>query len=878
MAEVNNIVWGNTEYWHNALNYYSGVTDKEKAKFVSYDGQTRDVGHYLEQGRITANTQIDNSLSYCGLGTKSPYNRLTFYRGVEAYSYRYNNHNIPWTTYTENSQESVVTQVTGVTNFTFSNTSYGSSQRGYRDVPFLTIINERFDRFHSEWGPDSVIDEIALYNDGAETEDYRANLTLRSQFLGQIPVKNIVCYPKVVAINRLDTTTPTYKFVDLKTYLDTDSSDSYLHYPYVISTLMYLRTDLNGINGSLVENVGYEHNRNTDININSIALLKNLDMFKGMPAYYASPLDSEYIFDSQVIHYGFILGNSNGDVGGVPIYGLLTGIETNDSQHLSGQLGNCRYTIADIQSDEDDTWDMYKINYGDWQQVGANTPCVFTWAGGTPNEYVHAPTNKDNCRRWIYHEVNNSNASQFRETIRCAIACFGLFFVDGEEDINLKLDDENMMLGILEDGIGNGEYSHGQANKLQDQWKWDDMHENDYNPGKEPDIVDDNDYSVPMTYNNPWIKTPNHLYVLSAINGYLEGIRELYNKLWYVIDENYDPDIQIPMSGSTNDLHYLNTYSDFALNNFLTMNPIDSIVSIKYFPYDTRENKNATPTSIKLGCFNTQIPAGTAQPFTILSLGTAKVIPYFGNCWMDRLTEYTLYAPFCGTLKLDPNIYMGKTIRLDYLIDQITGACTCNVVITSDDGEDVHEDSLSGTCAVDIPITGINQATLQSQIFNANQQLKAGMLQTATQGVKNALTIGTSVLNKDVGKGINAAVDAIGNFAMNNNNLETLQYNLHHNEVAPRTVGASSPMTAQLMDYIPRILISKPVINKDFDETTYAQTKGYACLIAGSIGNHEGFVQMQNVKLDGISCNQREREMIRSLLASGIYANKDEES
>lgn len=73
------------------------------------------------------------------------------------------------------------------------------------------------------------------------------------------------------------------------------------------------------------------------------------------------------------------------------------------------------------------------------------------------------------------------------------VACFGLFFVDGDDDLNVPFYDNKMMLGILEEGVGHGEYSRGEDNKNQDQWNMEDAHDIDFDPANPPRI-DPNDY------------------------------------------------------------------------------------------------------------------------------------------------------------------------------------------------------------------------------------------------------------------------------------------------------------------------------------------------------------------------------------------------
>lgn len=466
----------------------------------------------------------------------------------------------------------------------------------------------------------------------------------------------------------------------------------------------------------------------------------------------------------------------------------------------------------------------------------------------------------------FYCDISSMTEDEIREGVRHILACFGLFFADTRTDAETKkLDDPSIMLGTLEDGIGHGDYTSGAENREQLQWSLDDMHDLDYDPSNPPK-VDPNNYDVPMHNNYPWIASPNRLYSINSTN--IATITGLYNSLWQCYYEN---DVGTG-SGQKQP-------TEFNYDEFLTISPIDTIISLKLFPYDTSANHN--PVGVRLGKYAAGINAYTAEKFTVLDFGTLDIFAYFGASekgdWRDRETKYTLYAPFCGTLELDPAFYMGKTIGLQYWVDQITGACTAAIYMNDDRGNFTFTDTVSGVLAVDVPITGLDQATIQSQIFSANQQLKLANINAATGIINSVLQVGGAALQGDAASAATSFIGGVGNFVKSNAAVESAQYNLTHNKTAPRQIGSASPLSAMLGDWIPRVIISKPVdplSKSEFKE--FAETKGIACIIPGKIGSRKGFIQMQNVKLTApqaatIPMTQTEADMIRSLLSSGIF-------
>lgn len=481
-------------------------------------------------------------------------------------------------------------------------------------------------------------------------------------------------------------------------------------------------------------------------------------------------------------------------------------------------------------------------------------------------DMTHYVYNNNDNPSYIQYSVQYS--TEYIQFLYRTIAYFGVFFLaEGSGDFtNVNLFSDRVYCGTIEeDGITRGNYTKGIRNLLQPQYGWEDTSESTYDPSNPPK-VDPNNYSVGMHNNYPWISSPNRLYTINSTH--IGAITGLYNSLWecYYTNDVGTADGQKPPT-------------EFNYDEFLTISPIDTIVSLKLFPYDTKAS--STAVAVRLGKYNTRIGAYTADKMKILDFGTVNIFGYFGKSvkgdWRDRETKYTLFAPFCGVLELDPAFYMGKDIGLEYHIDQITGACTAIVSITDDNGVKVYTDTISGVCAVDVPITGLDQATIQSQIFNANQQLKLANINAATGLINSALQIGGAAVEGDAATAATAAISGISGFIKNNAAVESAQYNLTHTHTIPRQIGAASPLCSMLSDWLPRIIISQPIDGLSEDkQKEFAESKGFACIIPDKIGERTGFIQMTNVKITPpanatVPMTQAEADMIKSLLAGGIY-------
>ena len=436
--------------------------------------------------------------------------------------------------------------------------------------------------------------------------------------------------------------------------------------------------------------------------------------------------------------------------------------------------------------------------------------------------------------------------------IREQIACFGLFFTDDEQTaLTGELDADNMFLGILVDGVGHGKYSHGQENKDQPQWAWSNTNQSTYDPSNPP-AIDPNKYDASMrTHDLAILDTATQRYALTPT-----GTVGLLDKLWNIM-ELADPDEAL---------------SDFSVGEFLATNPIDAIVSLQYVPISGINT--GIDASVKLGTHDTHIECQTAKTSLRVDCGNYEIFPRFGNTWIDRMTKITLYLPFCGSVNLDPEVYMGKKINVEYLIDLTTGTCTAIVSFTSS-GLRIITDTASGSCAMDLPVTGIQQQTLNSQLFNASESVKQ-------LKVNNSFKAFNSILNGAMSIGSNNPVSTISGILGAGQDIYNIfqsekiaDYNLQHTMIPTKMIGTSGGLTGAMLEYYPTIIFERPSLPEGFDalgrSDQFAHTEGYACCISGSLSEFTGYTEILNVDLAGFDATITEKNMIRSVLAGGVY-------
>lgn len=482
---------------------------------------------------------------------------------------------------------------------------------------------------------------------------------------------------------------------------------------------------------------------------------------------------------------------------------------------------------------------------------------------------IDGEINTDNESRF-YCDSREMTAEEIQEAVRHITACFGLFFADSLSDAQTKkLDDPAIMLGILAEGVGHGEYTRGTENRNQDQWNMTEAHDIEYDPSNPPRI-DPNTYENTSGFNSA-VNAPdgfNKRYVLSELD-----IRTLREDFFQALE------------AKPSDIDYIN----YTMSEFLTNNPIDCIVSLKWFPFTVPSY--GSEVYINLGNYQTsvQAPVYTGSGVEVYSLGNCEIYPYAGSgnpCFLDYApyTKIELVIPYCGTVELDPSIYMNHTLSVMFVVDIYTGACTAYIMC---DG--LVSDSVSGVCCVDLPISGIDNATLEGQIYNASLNLKSSKIGEAVSIVSGGLSFGTSLMNvkgsgakmaKGIVGSIEALTGAIGNVANATEALAMNQYQIEHINTPFRTIGSQTGLGNAKQEQFCRLLIYRPkFINgltnvkqwyNSNEGKLYGHTVGYSCIKTAALSSFHGFTMFSNVDLSGINATDTEKAAILTALQNGV--------
>lgn len=267
-----------------------------------------------------------------------------------------------------------------------------------------------------------------------------------------------------------------------------------------------------------------------------------------------------------------------------------------------------------------------------------------------------------------------------------------------------------------------------------------------------------------------------------------------------------------------------NIFDEFSLIN---SNPIENIISCKNIPISL----NGTDEVIHLGNVNT----GTNGAKVISNFGTLNVgqiaLPKKYNSFLDfaPYTKITIYLPYIGFKEIDATIAIGKTLKVAYVADVITGGCIAQIFING-----VRFYEFSGEMGVDIPITASNRAQVEASYIG------------------NAVGMGASLASGN----ITGTIDSVLSSA-------TAKYNYSSTDTPNANCVASVNRTCY-------VIIERPTYQ---ELSKFNHTKGKMCNLSKTIRSLSGFtICDSNIDLSGICATEQEKQEITQILSTGFFA------
>lgn len=265
-------------------------------------------------------------------------------------------------------------------------------------------------------------------------------------------------------------------------------------------------------------------------------------------------------------------------------------------------------------------------------------------------------------------------------------------------------------------------------------------------------------------------------------------------------------------------------FDEFSLIN---NNPIENIISCKAIPYAI----SGTTQEITLGNVKTGVNGEKiSQNFSKQTIGSVAIAEHYHN-FLDYApyTNVIIYLPYIGFKELDASLVMGKTLRIEYTLDVITGGCLAQIYVGK-----IRLYEFTGNIGVDISITASNRAQVESAYINA----------------------GVGVVSSAMSGNVTGAVNSIIGAA-------TSQY--HYSGT-----GNPSPSCVASTNRTCYVVIDRPQYQP---LKAFNHTRGRMCCLSKTIGNLKGYtVCDSNIDISGISATDEEKDEIVNILSTGFFA------
>ena len=265
-------------------------------------------------------------------------------------------------------------------------------------------------------------------------------------------------------------------------------------------------------------------------------------------------------------------------------------------------------------------------------------------------------------------------------------------------------------------------------------------------------------------------------------------------------------------------------FDEFSLIN---NNPIENIISCKAIPYAI----SGTTQEITLGNVKTGVNGEKiSQNFSKQTIGSVAIAEHYKN-FLDYApyTNVIIYLPYIGFKELDASLVMGKTLRIEYTLDVITGGCLAQIYVGK-----IRLYEFTGNIGVDISITASNRAQVESAYINA----------------------GVGVVSSAMSGNVTGAVNSIIGAA-------TSQY--HYSGT-----GNPSPSCVASTNRTCYVVIDRPQYQP---LKAFNHTRGRMCCLSKTIGSLKGYTGCDgNIDISGVSATDEEKDEIVNILSTGFFA------
>ena len=293
----------------------------------------------------------------------------------------------------------------------------------------------------------------------------------------------------------------------------------------------------------------------------------------------------------------------------------------------------------------------------------------------------------------------------------------------------------------------------------------------------------------------------------------------------------------------------------FDIDNFkkIFANPMDCILGFSIVPLTVASQGVA---QVKVGNISTDLEFPVvANQYVEVDCGSVEVSEYWG-AYVDYspYTKVSIFLPFIGTLPIDVDEVMSRTITVKYHVDLISGSCVAFILVSGGRLNSVLY-QYSGQISSSIPITSDSYESIIRGAIDIATTLTSGVARTASSVVSSNLNKKNPISGKLDGVAI--ASETVGSAA---NTVMSMKPDIRHSGAVS---GSSSIMSMRK----PYLIIERPNLCIPPNQNSYT---GYPSYITSQLGKLNGMTVVDVVHLDNVVATEEELDMIESLLKGGV--------
>lgn len=279
----------------------------------------------------------------------------------------------------------------------------------------------------------------------------------------------------------------------------------------------------------------------------------------------------------------------------------------------------------------------------------------------------------------------------------------------------------------------------------------------------------------------------------------------------------------------------------------IVANPYDAIMGCSIIPVTP---PTAGIKELKMyGLLETGISLPYASTRWVqVDCGTLNIHEFWGS-YLDY-SPYTkttsLYLPYIGTVSIDIDLIMAKSIQVVYYVDILSGICVAFILV--DGSVKFH---YQGQCSTQVPITNAD--------YSSTISAGIGLIGNASQ------VVGSAVTGAGAG-GIGGAVAGAVSGAISQ--APAVASNVMGAKPDIRSGGAIGSSAGILSVQRPYLIIERPKQSVPAFQNHFT---GYPSNVTAKVSDLTGYTEFETINLDGIALTDAEKAELDNILKGGVY-------